>query len=157
MKALSEEEMARLAFKMISGVKESFPHSEVPRRVRARCRELYSMLYYSGILSTITFAYARAKDEERVKRAFNWVSDFLEGKESPPPPAKDEEEVSYAIYAACICYLLEIMGLKTQDGSLTGVIEVLTSNSGDTLIIEDHTLRFARWLKMYAEALLGEV
>jgi CRISPR type III-B/RAMP module-associated protein Cmr5 len=147
---LEDEELGREAYRVINLVKEKYRGERgYIESVRNRCRQLYGYLFRAGILSTIAYVYAKG-GENLVKTAFRWMT-----ADSELPPRGSEEDVGYAIYAASFCRLLEKVGFPTDGASLGKVIEALTSNPATTMIVEEQSLRFARWLKKLAEALLS--
>lgn len=146
MVTLTSTELAKEAFKIIEKVSKECP-DDVKESVRSRCRELYGYLFKAGILSTISFTYAKA-GEGLTKKAFEWLT----GQSTIP--LADKEDAGYAIYGASFCILLEKITLSKNNASLGKVIEILASGSENLMVIEDHALRFARWLKKFAEAVL---
>jgi CRISPR type III-B/RAMP module-associated protein Cmr5 len=150
LKILKDAELSREAYKIINLVKQKYEDKDYLKSVRTRCRQLYGYLFKTGVLSTISYTFAKG-GEELVKTAFKWIT-----TNSELPPKGEKEEVGYAIYAASLCMLFEKIGFPTSEGSLGRVIQAITSNPTDTLIIEEQALRFARWLKKFAEALLPE-
>jgi len=147
---LEDAEIGREAFSIINLVREKYRgESGYVESVRSRCRQLYGYLFRAGILSTIAYVYAKG-GESLVKTAFRWMT-----IQSNLPPRGKEEDVGYAIYAASLCRLLEKIGFPTDEASLGKVIEALTSDPAATMILEEQSLRFARWLKRFAEALLS--
>lgn len=147
MKILTSAELGREACKIVEKVKRECS-DEVGESVRSRSRDLYGYLFKTGILSTISYIYAKG-GEDLTKKAFDWLSG-----DSRIPPSDDREELGYAIYGAAFCVLLKKSGLIEKDVSLLKIVELLTSNSENTLVIEDQALKFAAWLKKFAEALL---
>ena len=150
MRTLTEEEMAKMAYQMVELIKSSFDKG-IRESVRTRCRQLYSSLYYSGVLSTLAFTYAKAESEDLVKKICEWIDASLKG-ERIRPPVEEKEKLSYAVYTAFFCRLFRAIGIENK-GELGKIIHVLTSEKSPYLI-EDTALRFARWLKRFAEALL---
>jgi CRISPR type III-B/RAMP module-associated protein Cmr5 len=147
---LEDAELGKEAFRIINLVREKYRGEKgYVESVRSRCRQLYGYLFRAGILSTIAYAYAKG-GENLVKTAFKWMT-----ANSDLPPRGREEDVGYAIYAASICRLLERIGLPTDEASLGKVIEAVTSNPATVRVVEEQSLRFARWLKEFAEALLS--
>ena len=150
MNILDDAEIGREAFRVINLVREKYRGERgYVESVRSRCRQLYGYLFRAGILSTIAYIYAKG-GETLVKTAFRWMN-----ADSELPPRGSEEDVGYAIYAASFCRLLEKIGFPTDEATLGKVIEALTSNPAAIMIVEEHSLRFARWLKKFAEALLS--
>lgn len=146
MKILTSTELAKEAYKIIEKVSRECS-DDVKEFVRSRCRELYGYLFKAGILSTISYTYAKA-GEDLMKKAFSWLT----GGSGIPPG--DKEDVGYAIYGASFCILFEKINLSKNDASLEKVIESLTSSLDNLMVIEDQALRFAGWLKKFAEALI---
>ncbi len=149
MKILTSTELAKEAYKIIEKVSEECS-DDVKESVRSRCRELYSYLFKAGILSTISYIYAKA-EEVLVKNAFRWLT----GLSKMPPEGR--EDAGYAIYGASFCILFEKINLSKNDASLGKLIESLTSSPENLMVIEDQALRFAGWLKKFAEALITKV
>lgn len=147
MKILIDEELAEIAYYTISKVRDSYG-TDVKNNLYSRCRDLYSLIYYSGTLSAISFAYAKAT-ESVVKNAFKWFTG-----ESPNPPVNGREKLGYGLYVASICYLLKKMGLDVKEGGVNEIINILTSTEGTARIVDEEVLKFAKWLKRFAEALL---
>lgn len=147
MKILSSTEFGKEAYRIIEKVRSDLP-DEIKESVRSRCRSMYSYLFKTGILSMISFVYAKGS-EDLVKRSFEWLNGT-----SKLPPSGEKEEVGYAIYGAFFCILFEKLDLLKKDVSLGRLIEAITSSEDDIIVIEDQALRFARWLKKFAEAIL---
>ena len=146
MRVPSEEELGKLAHEMVKAVRDDCGR-DVRDSVRTRCRQIYGLMYRAGLLSTISRVYAGAEGELHVKEALRW----LRGQGGPP---QDGDKAGYAIYASFMCRLLECMDLPVKEGSLDEVLNHIASDRERSIIVEEVALRFARWLKRMAEALL---
>lgn len=150
MNYLSEEELGREACELIRKVDREFGE-KVKTAVRTRCRQLYGYMFKAGLLSTLAYAYAGAEGERLVQRSFEWLS----GK-GPAPSAEKEENLGYALYAAFLCRMLSLAEAKIGNADLESVVRELTSTPEDALVAEELALKFAKWLKLFAEAMLSE-
>jgi len=156
MKVLSEYELSSIAHRLIGLVRDGY-NKEVKGSLYTRCRDLYGFLYYSGTLSTLGFAYSKAT-ENLVKQCFRWIVSSLENEAMEPPTGK-KEDLGYALYASFMMYLFKKLfkgtDLEVKNASIDEVIKII-SNESYVILLDDYSLRFAKWLKRYAEALLEE-
>jgi len=150
MRVLTNEELGSLAYKLIDLVVKSKFEKEVKERFHTRCKDLYEFLYYSGLFSTFAFTYSKA-GQGCVERVFNWLDKCIKGEETTEPQGK-AEDLGYAIYTSCLCYLLKEMELDIRKGDLGEVIKIIMENER-LPIVESQVLEFAKWLKRFAEAI----
>jgi len=123
----------------------------VTQRFRTRCRQLISLIYYSGLAYTLAYIASKAGTH---------VLDYALNVSEPEKIARQveqaglsEEEASYALYGAFLLTALKQIGVPGVSDAATFLDLLRKLNyPGTTLVAEGKILRFGEWLKRLAEA-----
>ena len=130
---------------------------EVKKGYRARARNLYELMTYSGIPLSLAYIFAKSSEEllfkcyERLLEDYEKRTDISEAVKGVEDilRASGDENASYALYGASIVFTLSKLIAK----KFSSMDELVLHYSFDKLI-RRRILEIAKWLKLFAEAKL---
>ena len=149
---IDEYEIAKLAYKLISTIKDMYADKDIRSSIHSRCRSIYGLMFMNGALSAISFIYAKA-GQDLVFKVYDALKKQIMGEKAMAPQGK-KEDLGYAAYAAFLNICLERAGLAINNASIGRLMEYLLSDMGP--VYEKRLLILADWLKRLSETLLRE-
>jgi len=153
------QEYAYYAFKCIEQIKNKYPHAR--KDYTARVRKLPSMITHNGLLTTLSFLYAKSdfkkkiEDEEKTKKP---SSDYNGSKGIKQDEKKTKQPNADLILLNHLVVWLEKDFQKMENltenrkAQLGNFIKTLTEMDFQRLMINSRrALTLAQWLKRLAE------